>query len=191
MNIEERIHSQLSRQLEMRNSLDSMQASIETERTQQLAIFPNPHKIIGVILAACLAIALIIVPWGESTDFVQIDIERPTLSDFRSASPSDKAIEDAISAEEYVTAIDLIDIAVETSSKNIADIGMQEIDEELLYEIEFETAYIYQLRWMRIYALVCLEKYNEAICDLEPFVTQEGEHQEEAKALRNKLKSKK
>lgn len=149
--------------------------------------------VVALSIAACLAFSFFIAPWGSSVTNTDIYIEQPILMEYRSASLMAKEIDDAITNKNYEIAIDRINDALAVSTEKIASMEEQGeiIDEEQLYEKEFETAYIYQLRWMRIYALVCLEKYNEAICDLEPFVTQEGEHQEEAKALLNKLKNKK
>lgn len=192
MNLEDRITIQLSRQMEMRAQISAMREKVE--QTERRAQYLRSHRYatVGVSLAACLAIALFVLSWLNTATSVLLDlgIEQPTLSEYRSASSSAADIDDAMNRQHYEIALDRIDAALETSFENLAQLEEPSMidDEALLYEKELEVAHNYQLRWMRIYALASLKRNDEAIQDLEHFVTLEGEHQKEALTLLNKLR---
>lgn len=192
MNLEDRITIQLSRQMEMRAQISAMRE--KAEQVERRAQYLRSHKYatVGVLLAACLAIALFVLPWLNTATSVLLDlgIEQPTLSEYRSASSSAADIDDAMNRQLYEIALDRIDAALETSFENLAQLEETYMidDEAMLYEKELEVTHNYQLRWMRIYALASLKRNDEAIHDLEHFVTLEGEHQKEALTLLNKLR---
>lgn len=192
MFLEDRITIQLSRQMEMRACINAMNEKLEQAERRTQYLRSHKYAAVGVSLAACLAIALFVLPWLNTATPVLLDlgIEQPTLSEHRSASPSAADIDDAMSRQHYEVALDRIDAALETSSENLAQLEETNMidDEALLYEKELEVAHNYQLRWMRIYALASLKRNDEAIHDLEYFVTLDGEHQKEALTLLNKLR---
>lgn len=194
MSIDDKIFRNLSRQIEFRNFVFSMNVKIEQEEKQRHTNCIQRYALVGFSLAACLALAFFVPQWFHMADspLKELGLSQPVFSEYRSASTSAKVIKEAMDNKDYNTAIACIDEALAVSREIIEhqekSVSME--DEASLYEKELEEAYIYQLRWMRIYALVSLARNDEAISELESFVTLVGEYQKDAKALLNKLKEK-
>lgn len=192
MIIEERINSQITRQIEIRHRTEAMRQKAERQENPNSHIPIRKSVFLGVSLAACLLLALFVPQWFhvEDSPLNELGISQPAFSEYRSASTSDKAIEVAMECKDYNAAIACIDEALAVSLKTIEQQETTDKieDEASLYEKELEEAHVYQLRWMRIYALVSLSRNEEAIRELESFVTLDGEYQKDAKTLLNKLK---
>jgi len=181
MTIEERIIKQLGRRKEMQDRIHNWECPVSS-------IVRLKWALIVPAVAACVAIVLIMKPFSNSEDrspLDQLGIEQPILSDFRAANPICRDIDLSLELKDYKKAILQIDEALKSSNEELKK--FQEIntssDETLLYEIELANAHNYQLRWTRIYTLVRLGQYDEAIEDLRLFVTLEGEHSNDAKTL--------
>lgn len=187
MNIEGLISHNLYRQLEIRGSVKSMNEEKERAEKQNIRL-----TYIGVSLAACLIIAFFATPWfkAEMSPISELAIVPPSLAEYRSASTSATEIDYAMANKDYEIAIQKIDSAIVISSETLRILKESATleEESSLYEMEVETAHHYQLRWMRIYALVCLFRNDEAIDELESFIAIAGEHQKDALSLLNKLK---
>lgn len=190
MQIEDIVKFQLGNHLEIRNRTEVLREKFNKQEVGVNHISTYRYAIIGFSVAACLIFMLYLAPWGESAVSPLIDIERPTLADYRSASSSVE-IDEAIANEEHERALEMIDETLALSVKNLVQSAKFDSaeDEVSLYERELEMSNNYQLRWMRIYVLVQLLRVDDAISDLEMFSTLEGSHQEEAKKLLVKLKS--
>lgn len=191
MNIDDRILLQLSRQKELRDSVCEMNVKAEQQERSQLFGGKQRYAIIGLALAACLAIVLYAAPWANVVVSPLHNIERPTLAAYRAASSSSVAIDEAMTYEDYESALLLIDNDLFESSQTLNQFSsMHELeDEALLYEQEIEMAYHHQLQWMRIYVLVSLGRKDEAIDELLLFLPDNGEHQKEAESLLETLRN--
>lgn len=195
MDIEDRIIEQLFRETELRNLTNAMNVKAEQAEKQHYTYRLQRYAlVVGLSLAVCLTIVLFIVPWGNNTissQISQINIDRPTLAEYRAASSSSVAIDEAMAYEDYESALLLIDNGLFASSQTLNQFSsMQEIeDETLLYEKELEMSYHYQLQWMRIYVLVSLGRKDEAIDELLLFLPDNGEHQKEAESLFETLRN--
>lgn len=192
MTIDDRISKQLSRQIEIRNRVDEMNKNADSPTHRYPTVLSHKFSFAGLSIAACLCIFIFYSGWlkSENTPFAELDIAEPSLSEYRSASPYNKLIDDALSKKDYNAIIETIDEAIAFSWHNLENMEQPSTiaDDELLYEWEFEKAHYNQLRWIRIYVLVCLSKKDEAIDELKSFISQEkGDHREEAILLLKKL----
>lgn len=185
MKLEDRIISQLGRRHEMLMQIN------EWENPVRVIRWRNPA--IGLAIAACLVLILVVRPLMHTEQISALDqlgIDQPTLSDFRAASPTSSEIDATMDSQDYATALIQIDEALRDSDrelKRLQDYLYLE-DESILYESEVAIAHNYQLRWLRIYTLVRLERRDEAIKDLEFYVTLKSEHRKDAKNLLRMLK---
>ncbi len=181
MTIEERIIRQLGRRKEMQDRINDWESPVTSTVKLKRAL-------IALGVAACVAIIIILLPFSNSDKVSPLDklgIDQPVLSDFRAASPTCADIDMSLELKDYDKAILQIDEVLKSSNEELKQLQETDTtpDEELLYEIEVANANNYQLRWTRIYTLVRLGRYDEAIGDLKHFVTLEGEHSNDAKAL--------
>lgn len=191
MQIEDIIKLQLKKHLEIRNRAEVLRVKYNKQEVGSNHIPTYRYTIIGFSVAACMTFIFYLAQWIDFSYSPLNGRECPTLSEYRSASPFFVKIDKAIAEEDYERALGMIDNALAPSVKNRDDIAVFDAseDEALLYERELEESNHYQLRWIRIYALIQLSRIDEAIADLDAFSKLEGIHQEEAKKLLVILKS--
>lgn len=183
--LEDRIIAQLGRRKEMLKRIEDWE--------KHARIISWGKYAFGVAVAACLVLLLVVRPFAHSEQISPLDllkIEQPTLVDFRGASPSAAEIDATMEIKNYGKAIIQIDEALNASIEDFGNLQDQldPNDEATIYESELAIAHINQLRWLRIYTLVRLERCEEAIVDLEYYVTLKTEHQHDAIELLRILK---
>lgn len=190
MLLDDRITKQIGDYKEKRDRISMMEQKIRLSKPNSVSSFNKKYFVTSI--AACIAIAIFVMPFihNRSNILDELNIEQPSLSDFRAASPTAADIDDVMSRKEYADALPKIEAALASSADELAKLeDLFILDEEaLLYEKEVAIAHHYQLEWTHIYVLIQLERNSEAIDALQSFVEYKGEHKKEAKLLLDRLK---
>lgn len=184
MTIEDRIIKQLGRRQQKLNCI--------AEWEKPVRIITMKRSVIGLAIAACLTLLLVVKPFFQTTQtsaWDELGLENPTLVDFRAGSQIQTEIDLALADKDYETALRLINTEIAASDARLSELMLNydEADESLTYEKEWIREYDLQLQWVRIYSLVRLNRHSDAILELEQFVHSDSEHQDSAQTLLNLL----
>lgn len=145
----------------------------------------------AISIAACIALVAIVNPFANDNrrDFA---MTRPDFSTFRAALPELVQVEAFIDAGEYYKALDLVEVKLKESDKNIKYAERKPMfdDEEWMYEYKSEKLLNGELRWTYIYLLVMVECDNTAVKELKRYLKDEEFclHREEAKDMLEALR---
>lgn len=161
----------------------------EHRRQKRVALYGG----LSLMAAACVAILIVFVPFGMSGDKMLNELGIvPSVSTFRSASPSMGDIDRLIDKGLYDEAIIMIKDEIAYSETEIEDLHYQStvhgsVDAE--YEEEAERVYNSELRWTYICLLVKVDDFKQARKELKRYLKNKVycEHETEAKALLEKL----
>lgn len=142
-------------------------------------------------VAAGIAALVVFNPFAQTmSPLEELNIQQPTMMEFRSASPSMSEITELMEAEDYAAALEKSEIALRESDRGIkAFSGMENLDEEMAYDMEMGRVENQELRWTYIYLLVHEKKEKEAVKQLKIYLKdkQHSGHREEAEALLRKI----
>ena len=145
----------------------------------------------AISIAACVALVVIVNPFANYNrmDFA---MTRPGFSTFRAALPELVQVEAFIDAGEYYKALDLVEVKLKESDKNIKYAEKEPMldDEEWMYEYRSEKLLNGELRWTYIYLLLIVDSENTAVKELKRYMKDEEFclHMEEAKDMLEALR---
>lgn len=145
----------------------------------------------AISIAACIALVAIVNPFANDNrrDFA---MTRPDFSTFRAALPELVQVEAFIDAGEYYKALDLVEVKLKESDKNIKYAEKEPMfdDEEWMYEYKAEKLLNAELRWTYIFLLVMVECDHTAVKQLKRYLKDEEYclHIEDAKDMLEALR---
>lgn len=145
----------------------------------------------AISIAACIALVAIVNPFANDNrrDFA---MTRPDFSTFRAALPELVQVEAFIDAGEYYKALDLVEVKLKESDKNIKYAEKEPMfdDEEWMYEYKAEKLLNAELRWTYIFLLVMVECDHTAVKQLKRYLKDEEYclHREDAKDMLEALR---
>lgn len=157
-------------------------------------IYGMKRLLMGVAIAACVAGIIVLIPWsGGSLPVVEeLGIEKPTMTEYRAASPNIAEIERLMASEQFQEAAKLAEQELKQSDLTIHEFEgvVEELeDEEMAYEQEAEKVKNSELRWTYIYLLLKTNKKKEARRQLKIYLNNQayGSHIEEARKLMKEI----
>lgn len=148
----------------------------------------------GFAVAAGIAALLVFNPFARTVSpLEELNIQQPTMMEFRSATPGMSEITELMEAENYAAALEQSEIALRKSDRAVrAFSGMENLDEEMAYDTEMGRMENRELRWTYIYLLVHEKRNKDAAKQLKIYLKdkQDCEHRDEAEALLKKISKK-
>lgn len=174
--------------------IGAMEKAAARERRRKQSILYT-----AISIAACVALVVIVNPFaGSDVQQVAEDnrrglaVARPDFSTFRAALPELVQVEGFIDAGEYYKALDLVEVKLKESDKNIKYAEKEPMfdDEEWMYEYRSEKLLNGELRWTYIYLLLMVDSENTAVKELKRYMKDEEFclHMEEAKDMLEALR---
>ena len=167
----------------------------EWERTKQKSEKRNARPLYYLAaIAACIVAAVLLWPTANVSPVDELDIDTPTMTAYRAASPEIARIEKLMSEENYAEALKRTEKALRNSDLAIYELeNVPEIwgsDEEMAYEDEAERMKNSELRWTYIFLLIKNGQEKQARKELKKYLKfpEYCEHEEEARLLLKKLK---
>lgn len=144
---------------------------------------------IAISAAACAAILLLVFIPMNKIDSSKINgVEGySTLRGNMEYEDIDKLI-DHHQYDKALLMIDSLQNAYQSSNKEYFAGKRDSINEEQAYNIQLTKLALYELTWRKIHVLIALDKKQEALKLLESFRSEEGDYQQKADSLWNKLK---
>lgn len=144
---------------------------------------------IAISAAACAAILLLVFIPMNKIDSSKINgVEGySTLRGNMEYEDIDKLI-DHHQYDKALLMIDSLQNAYQSSNKEYFAGKRDSINEEQAYNIQLTKLAIYELTWRKIHVLIALDRKQEALKLLESFRSEEGDYQQKADSLWNKLK---
>lgn len=140
--------------------------------------------IIGV--AACLIVGIFMI--RPSYEPVISDASAPLSNSYRGTF-STHEIQNLITEGKNEQALTLIDSLEESYKMEAMQYhGKDSLTDEEAYELQANALATYELEWLRIKALIGDKQYEKALSALDKYRMQEGDYQEKADSLWNKLK---
>ena len=144
---------------------------------------------IAISAAACAAILLLVFIPMNKIDSPKINgVEGySTLRGNMEYEDIDKLI-DHHQYDKALLMIDSLQNAYQSSNKEYFAGKRDSINEEQAYNIQLTKLALYELTWRKIHVLIALDRKQEALKLLESFRSEEGDYQQKADSLWNKLK---
>lgn len=144
---------------------------------------------IAISAAACAAILLLVFIPMNKIDSPKINgVEGySTLRGNMEYEDIDKLI-DHHQYDRALLMIDSLQNAYQSSNKEYFAGKRDSINEEQAYNIQLTKLALYELTWRKIHVLIALDRKQEALKLLESFRSEEGDYQQKADSLWNKLK---
>lgn len=144
---------------------------------------------IAISAAACAAILLLVFIPMNKIDSSKINgVEGySTLRGNMEYEDIDKLI-DHHQYDKALLMIDSLQNAYQSSNKEYFAGKRDSINEEQAYNIQLTKLALYELTWRKIHVLIALDRKQEALKLLESFRSEEGDYQQKADSLWNKLK---
>lgn len=165
-----------------------LQCMQEWERPARRLFLPRTMAVLSA--AACVAIILMVAPWKGYSPLDELDI-RPDLTEFRSGYPQMAEMQRLLENMEYEEALVLAEQMLQQSDEEIEEV---KVDTNLQYEMaEYECHMMRtmnsELRWTYIYLLVKAKQNEEALQQLERYISDVAyaHHRDEAIALQEKM----
>ena len=162
--------------------IGAIETAVVHKRKRNLSILYT-----AISIAACVALLVIVNPFAAG-DRRAFTMEKPDFSTFRAALPELVQVEALIDAGDYYKALDLVEVKLKESDKNIKYAEKEPMfdDEEWMYEYKSEKLLNGELRWTYIYLLFMVECDHTAVKELKKYLKDEEFclHREEAKNMR-------
>lgn len=171
------------------NRMQEMEVRLQKPHTR--------HRRMFIVSAMAASVILALVVWPlyqmQRSPLDKLDIGKPTMTEFRAASPELNEISQLMEKEDYQQAMIKTKEALRKSDRVISEfggLGSMLDDEELMYEERLDAIANCELRWTYIYILVRMEQYKEAKKQIKRYLKDKDicEHYEEARALLQELK---
>ena len=155
--------------------------------------YRNWHWWAGIGIAACVAVGLIYT--GGFTDSENSDGELPQIVNQGHTAYRGEArygeVEELMNRKEYPQALAKVDSLQHSYllyCERMERLSEDSLTEEELYELEVARLEIYRLAWQKICILMEMHETAKVLSLLKTYRLEEGEYQEEAEILWNKLK---
>ena len=185
-NVDKLIIDRLSERQRKVERMDVLEKASARGRKRNMSILYT-----AISIAACIALVAIVNPFANDNrrDFA---MTRPDFSTFRAALPELVQVEAFIDAGEYYKALDLVEVKLKESDKNIKYAEKEPMfdDEEWMYEYKAEKLLNAELRWTYIFLLVMVECDHTAVKQLKRYLKDEEYclHREDAKDMLEALR---
>lgn len=182
----------LSQRQQLMDEWERQAAARETTQPTRPSITPRRRRAIALSIAAGLAICITAAYSSRHAHKQQtaaINETSEQTAPFRSAATTND-IAQLIAQENYTAALAAVDSQekeLQQEQQTIHTAANATLSEEEEYATLLRQEQIYQLQWLRIEALIGLNRTDEAHTLLSTFANNEGEHQQQAKQLLRSL----
>lgn len=153
----------------------------------------STHRIFSWIafigIAACLLVGVFLIHPVYDSTISDVSMSAPPLSNSYRGTFSTHEIQNLITQGKNEQALTLIDSLEENYKMEAMQYhGKDSLTDEEAYELQVNALATYELEWLRIKALIGDKQYEKALSALDKYRMQEGDYQEKADSLWNKVK---